>query len=407
MRYNKCPRAFKVGHWRRLYDACISNLETVEKIASNATFVVFDAEPWGRDTTRAAELGISMLRISSTRQTSAPSATLEDFAKFCNVETHWIQIAELQRPKKGERHRFGQQHTVASLDAETYLIGLVASFQHKSSAASDRVMFAGFGLQFEFHLLSTIYNGFTECFTSWLDLQELARLASRAEMPGLSETLKACGFGLEDPRDLHSLQGKHNPATDTVRAAAVLRYFLGHLQHGQVLEIGTSDRNAKTLSRRLRGSPANAPEERQLWAGVRPRPTELYPYAARVRRSTDDVLTPNGLLEAFAEYQPVAVGSAKQHRGRYGWVCLASLHGLDTFVQQMNGADHEHGGTCIVVSDYDPDIVPAKDMRELKDRLHSHADEKREQRRIKKLGESAVATVEGYSDTHPLTKLLC
>ncbi|KAJ2970497.1 hypothetical protein NQ176_g8160 [Zarea fungicola] len=212
-------------------------------------------------------------------------------------------------------------------------------------------------------------------------------------MPGLSETLKACGFGFQDQRDLHTLQGKHNPATDTVRAAAVLQYFIGHLQHDQLLDIATSDRNAKTMSRRLRGSPANAPEERQLWVGVRPRPRELYPYTARVRRSTDDILNPKMLLEIFAQYNPVAVGCAKQHRDRYGWVCLPSLQSLEEFVRQMDGAQHEQGGTWIVVSDYDPEIVPAKDMSELKDRLHSHADEKREQRRIKRLSGNVTATM--------------
>ncbi|OAA60659.1 hypothetical protein ISF_05698 [Cordyceps fumosorosea ARSEF 2679] len=58
---------------------------------------------------------------------------------------------------------------------------------------------------------------------------------------------------------------------------------------------------------------------------------------------------------------------------------------LNHFLESVNGSVHPEGGTWIAVSDYNPQIIPAKDRRELKDRLHAKADEKREQRRLKRL----------------------
>ncbi|KAK2590104.1 hypothetical protein QQS21_012211 [Conoideocrella luteorostrata] len=385
MKYSICPQGFKVGHWRRLYDACISNLEALKLVASNATFVVFDAEPWGGDNTQASELGISILRMAKTRQTDVMPVTLQDFVDIQAIETHWIQIAEMTRPKKSEPHRFGQHHVVTSLDVEQYARSLIDSYRQKyCPLTTEHLIFVGFDVRFELQLLSTTYHSFTDYFTSWLDLQELARLSSHTDKPGLSETLKACGFGSLEPKDLHSLNGRHNAATDTVRAAAILCYLLTNSDKSQLLKIATSSRNTSVLNRRRRGLPANAPEERKVWLGTRPKPRELYPYTARVRHSTGDVLTPTGLLETFAEYEPVAVGTAK--RNRYGWVCLPSLSRLNDFIRRVDGSHHEPQGPWIVVTDYDPDITPAKDMRELKERLHARADEKREERRLKRLG---------------------
>ena len=305
-------------------------------------------------------------------------------------------MAGLERMKKCETHRFGQEHYVPGIDAEKYIIKLIDSYQQMyrpakvTTSDTQHVVFVGFDLHFEFRLLSTIYHGLTHYFTSWLDLQELARLVSRLDKPGLSETLKACGFGYQDPKDLHSLNGRHNGATDTVRAAAIFQHFLARSDSDQELEIAASDRNASVLARKRRGLPANTPGEWKLWNGARPKPRELYPYIARVRRSTGDVLTSSSLLAAFAEYNPVAVGTVKQHTNRYGWVCLASLSCLEELIRQANGSQHDQGGTWIVVSDYDPDIVPAKDMRELKERIHAKADEKREERRLKRLATKVI-----------------
>ncbi len=388
MRYRNAPRGFKVSHWRHLYDACLCSSEEVKLISDSAIFVIFDAEPWAGDNAKAAEIGISILRVPNRRNATALPTTLSEFAENYGIETHRILIMEMERDKRCETHRFGQEHRISDIDVEQHIMGLVDSYQKKLAFAGEQVVFVGFDLQFEFRLLSTIYMGLTKYFTSWLDLQELSRRASRVDKPGLSETLKACGFGRQDSTDLHSLNGRHNAATDTVRAAAVLHHLLAR-DDCQELQIATSDRNANMLARKRRAPPSNKPEDRKLWSGARPTPRELYPYIARVKRSTGDIQGPKSLLEAFADHDPVAVGTAK--RSIYGWVCLPSLGALDHFVQRVNGAEHPQGGNWIVVSDYDSDIIPAKDMRELKERLHAKADEKREERRLKRLDSEVVA----------------
>ncbi|KAM3449129.1 hypothetical protein MY3296_007167 [Beauveria thailandica] len=389
MRYRNAPQGFKISHWRHLYDACICSIDQVNRISGNAVFVVFDAEPWAGDNAKAAEIGISMLKVPDCRNVTILPTTLAEFALDYGIETHRIQIIEMERDKKLEAHRFGQEHRVSCVDVEQHVMGLVNSYREKMASASEQIVLVGFDLQFEFKLISTIYTRLTNYFTSWLDVQELSRRASRVEKPGLSETLKACGFGL-DSKDLHSLNGRHNAATDTVRAAAVLCFLSARDDHQQ-LQIATSDRNASILSRKRRAQPSNNPEDRKLWSGARPNPKELYPYTARVKSSTGDILAPQSLLETFAEYNPVAVGTAKQSRNRYGWVCLPSLGVLEEFLQRVNGVEHPQGGKWMAVSAYDPDIIPANNMRELKERLHAKADEKREQRRLKRLVHGAEA----------------
>ena len=127
----------------------------------------------------------------------------------------------------------------------------------------------------------------------------------------MSDTLKACGFGFQDPADLQSAHGKHNAATDTVRA----------------------------------------------------------------------------------------VGAHKQRTGqRYGWVCLPSLCDLKRFLHAVYGTEHPEGGTWTAESVYDPDIIPAKDICKLKERLHATADEKREKRRMKRLASETEIYLEAIEE---------
>ncbi|ATY58897.1 Ribonuclease H [Cordyceps militaris] len=395
MKHRERPNGFSIGHWRHLYDACIHNREELAAVAAqNATFVVFDAEPWAEDNYKAAEIGISMLRVPESLHnlpTNTLPTTLSEFSEFSQIETHRIVFSDMNRSARREGHRFGQEHHICSIDAQDFIISLVDSYRHRHhndkkarASGSEQVVFAGFDLHFELRLLSTTHTRLTDYFTSWLDIQELACLSSDIQKPGLSETLRACGFGRQNAADLHSLCGRHNAATDTVRAAAILQHLFVR-ESVEPLHIATSARNASILARKRRGLPANAPEDRQLWIGCRPKPPELYPYAARMRRSTGDVLVAEALRDMFAEWEPVAVGVAKQTRHWYGWVCLPSRGALDRFVEAVDGAEHPGGGTWMAVSCYDPDVMPAKDRRELGERLHAMADEKRQQRRLKRL----------------------
>lgn len=324
-----------------------------------------------------------MLRAPEHHNGNALPTTLAEFVESCAIQTHRIQIIEMPSKRPGEEHEFGQQHRVSGSEAEQHIIGLVDFYREAAPSHSAHAVLVGFDLSFEFRLFSTIYTGLASYFTSWLDLQELSRLASGMSQPGLSQTLKACVFGLQDPADLQSGHGKHNAATDTVRAAAVFHHLLTR-DDDQELRISTG-RSARALARQYRSKPSWG-RDRKLWHDAQAAPGELGPHIARVKRSRKQILPPETLLKVFAEYDPVAAGTHEPSMGRqYGWVCLPTFRDLKRFVRAVNGSEHPQGGIWMAVSSYDPDVIPAEDMCELKARLHTRAAEKREERRMKRL----------------------
>ena len=133
MKYSRDPQGFKVAHWRHLYDACISSPDALTELR-DVIFVAFDAEPWGHDNSRPAELGISMLRMFDAVRSVQPTplATLDHFVKTCAVETHQIQVGDIERPRRCESNRFGIEHTIAAEDVEQKVMRLVESYQNDS-----------------------------------------------------------------------------------------------------------------------------------------------------------------------------------------------------------------------------------------------------------------------------------
>lgn len=381
MIYKFCPTAFKVAHWRCFYDSVIPTLDVARTLADDALFVVVDAEPSSNDNIQGSEFGISILRI-----TGAPSmwpTTLDDFVETFTVETHCIQVIGKPRHRRCETHRFGQKHTVGIEDVEKYIISLIESYKERNPITPKHLILVGFDLLFEFQMLSSTFHKFPNYFSSWFDTQELARLASGVDKPGLSATFAACGFGTCDSRDLHSLCGRHNAATDTVRTAAVFTYLLSK-SGDQPLKIETSNRNASLLNRKLRSLPSNTPEERKLWKGRRPAPKELYPYIAKIKCSNGATMPPAAVLfDIFTDHGLVAAATAGGNR--YGWVCLPSVERLNEFIGAVHMSPNQKQGKWLVVSEYDPSVVPAQNMQEINQMIHARAEEKREERRLKRL----------------------
>ena len=171
------------------------------------------------------------------------------------VEAHWIQITErITKDRRCERNRFGMHHTVSETEVEKCAIATISDFRqrhHSETSSLPPVILGGFDLVFEFQLLSRMYHGLRDMFANWVDVQELARLASKVPKPGLTETLKACAYG-NMVTNMQSARGHHNPATDTVRTATVLAHFHRVPVGDGSLEIGTSPRNSSTLRRRRR-----------------------------------------------------------------------------------------------------------------------------------------------------------
>ncbi|KAL7945339.1 hypothetical protein V8C42DRAFT_322844 [Trichoderma barbatum] len=387
MRFNSCPTAFKTKHWRPLYESYILDIKTLRKFSN--------AEPWGVDSSKPAEIGLSLLPpvdVGLDRDTIGTlPKTLDAASEFKGLETHWIRIIERERCEKNrERHRYGKQHYVQSDHVEDKISTIIKLFQTSNNAA---LILTGFAAGFEFKVLSSFYPNLLSFgyFTHWLDLQNVASgIADGPLLPSLRETLVACGFGGHS-KDVQSVLSQHNAATDTVRAAAILIQFLGFPSDGKRYQIGCSSQSKQKYYRR-RNIPAT-PEEKRYWKGARPRPKEFFPFITRVSRTTGLAdFTEKSLDNLFSDYNPTAVGISNAKR--YGWICLPDLETLEIFVSSVHGWEDEEEIVWSVISDSNPTAVPARDWEELRlnqeEMLQSKANEKLEQRRLKKESQDDV-----------------
>jgi hypothetical protein len=237
MAFNPHPPAFQTRHWRDLYTSFILDVSTLKTVAANgASFVCIDAEPWGTDTSQPAEIGISFLpnlRGAEIQASGIKSeANLDAFSAAYGLETHRVLVSGRERQERyREGHRYGDEHVCEAHEVEQLILDLIKQFRQKASKKNDpsSLILTVFSHTFEFRMLSAQYPQVLTSgdFTSWLDLQALAAEASVTDtkliVPSLRETLVACGFqGQAVPKD----KAQHNSATDTVRIAALLSFFV-------------------------------------------------------------------------------------------------------------------------------------------------------------------------------------
>ncbi|KAM6476094.1 hypothetical protein HDV62DRAFT_396417 [Trichoderma sp. SZMC 28011] len=406
MHYKSRP-PFKTKHWQRLYGSRISDIKALKESANGAAFVIVDAEPWGKNQSEPAEIGLSLLpyvHVGFDRETmDTLPKTLDASSNLTGLETHWIRLIDRERRERGrEQHRYGTQHYVSDYKVEETIIGIIESFRNKTSGDAPLIL-TGFAVAFELQVLSNIYPDLLNYFTSWADLQEVASgMTDGIERPSLRETLIACG--LEGYR--HSQESRivrqHNAATDTVRAAMLLVRFLGLPSDGEMLDINQSSQKKQQFPRK-RSNASATPEEKNYWKGSRPRPKEFYPFITKVYRTTGfEDFDGSSLFSLFSEYEPTAVGISNSKR--YGWVCLPNLKTLDKFVRSVHGWEAKDGSVWEVISEYDSTVIPAQNWEELKLRQREESqakdDEKRMQRRLKKESQSDGIWPVSFEDTH-------
>ncbi|KAK4067717.1 hypothetical protein Trihar35433_6277 [Trichoderma harzianum] len=405
MHYRPRP-SFKTKHWRRLYESRISDIKALKESANGAVFVIVDAEPWGRDNSEPAEIGLSLLPPSRANlgceTMDILPKTLDEASNLIGLETHWIRLIDRERREKGrEQHRYGTQHFVSGDKVEETITGIIESFRHKTSCDAPLIL-TGFAVAFELQVLSNICPGLLNFFTSWVDLQEVAsRMTDGIVTPGLRETLAACGFGGYKPSQESRMASQHNAATDTVRTAMLLVRFLGLHGDGETLDIDQSSKKIQ-FSRRRSNAPAT-PEQKNYWKGSRPRPKKFYPFITKVYRTTGfEDFNGRSLFSLFSEYEPTAVGISNGKR--YGWVCLPSLKTLENFVRSVHRWEDKDGNLWEVVSEYDSTVVPAQNWEELKLRQREESqakdDEKRMQRRLKRESQGDGIWPVSFEDTH-------
>lgn len=406
MHYRPRP-SFKTKHWRRLYESRISDIKALKESANSAAFIIVDAEPWGRDNSEPAEIGLSLLPPSHAKlgceTMDVLPKTLDEASNLIGLETHWVRLIDRERREKGrEQHRYGTQHFVSGDKVEETITGIIESFRHKTSCDAPLIL-TGFAVAFELQVLSNIYPDLLNYFTSWADLQEVASgMTDGIERPSLRETLIACGFEGYRHSQESRIARQHNAATDTVRTAMLLVGFLGLPSDGETLDIDQSSKKKTQFSRMRSNAPAT-PEQKNYWIGSRPRPKEFYPFITRVYRNPGfEDFNGRGLFKIFSEYEPTAVGLSNGKR--YGWVCLPNLKTLENFVRSVHRWEDKDGNVWEVVSEYDSTVVPAQSWEELKLRQREESQAKdnkrRMQRRLKRESQSDGIWPLSFEDTH-------
>jgi hypothetical protein len=249
MSFDPYPTVFQTKHWRKLYESSILDPGYLKRVVEDGTLFVFiDAEPWGVDSSKPAEIGPSLLQdldsIKSHAISSTTAWTLDAVQDQYCIETHRFRVLGRDRQEKNRQpQRFGQQHELPDDQVEKTISDVIRRFtQEHSTQQSDNpaykvpLIWAGFSLHFEFCILSRFYPGLFNFFMSWLYLHEITmQVATEDEkriLPSLTESLVDCGF--QEP----ALRSRrlHNAATDTAQAAALLIQLL-RLADGDKLKV--------------------------------------------------------------------------------------------------------------------------------------------------------------------------
>ncbi|KAK7402804.1 hypothetical protein QQX98_011432 [Neonectria punicea] len=154
-----------------------------------------------------------------------------------SVQSHCLKVSGREQGKCNQREpSMGKVEWVQPEEVENTLVNILKSVQSAVVASSTSqgpwetsdpptLALVGFDLHLEFRMLSTRYPRLLiECFSSWVDLQEVVKdvstdLENRA--PGMRDTLIAFGFR-NGALAIIPQTTAHSSGTDTVRMIALL-----------------------------------------------------------------------------------------------------------------------------------------------------------------------------------------
>ncbi|KAM3506700.1 hypothetical protein MY11210_007437 [Beauveria gryllotalpidicola] len=345
-----------------------------------------DAEPWGPKSAHVAEVGLSLICPFDLSEVNQPPKTIEELRGHLEIETYAIKICGREQ---GKREQFLEQNSkmVQPKDLENTLVQVLVSFREKlatmakakGSLTAPPLVLVGFDLAFELCSLSASYPKIADCFTSWVDLQELVKEAAQLDKsPSLRDSLTALGFGIVST-DVGSRWKKHSAGKDTVRIAAVLASLSLRGTEQEALPI--------TFIRTWHRKWSPAKQHLNLCGG---------PWLSGRVEASD-------IMKLFAQHNPTAVGSCCRDGSMTAFVSMPSFDALEQFVTSVDGALCEaHGGTWNAMSMFDATVTPARTAEELKEfnkeKLQATMVAKKEQRQQKRLkqGRESKCTVEKW-----------
>lgn len=389
MRYHYSPRHFCWRHWEDLWHNNLANLKATKEVARTTIFVAIDTEPWlnqvgnNVDARDACELGIALLfpLTDHSEPTSEPPRTLEEAHQRFNISSHCICIRGRERPELGERFWWGGKDNVTYAEpdgVEGALIDILHTDQQhycSSYSKSLTLTLVGFDLCAEFRILSYRYPRFLKRFTSWVDIQELARELTplSTQAPSLRNTLIGVGYEPKFPTKPSRGDG-HCAGNDAARSIAILVTLLYFSPRGEDITRACRDYHANRTKQRANKQRAKVNmNKRDSFSKRYPTPREKFPFQAKVDLPGTCITKwqdPVALCEYFLKYKPVAAGTNSTPVFG-GWVCLASLKELELFLKEVDGLEDEEGrGTWVAKSRYDPKVVSAVTKAELDEYLN-------------------------------------
>ncbi len=390
---------FRTRHWTNLWRSNLADLRSTKDIASNTIFVAVDTEPWldgngkKRDDKEACEIGVAFLfPETDAGQSPEPPRTFEQTCNIFSVASHCFRVGD-RKQFAGERFWKGGEEIIPSFDSndvEEALVNLVQTTQQQFSSDGDPpiLTLVGFDLRAEFIILSHNYPRFLRCFTSWVDVQDLAKdLAAMSQAPSLQNTLIAFGYECVCPTIAKNSR-RHNAGNDAMRTICALVILLFYQPRGEDLRQTCSEYHSnRAKQRRLESRKRLDMKKDDLFRKRYPSPREKYPFQAKVDLPGATLTAPPDaemLCEYFLRFKPVAAGgNSRKIFG--GWICLASLEELNAFLEEVDGLEDAQGrGKWVVSSNYDPSLVPATTKAELDEHLRQKAEaEIAEKKRIR------------------------
>ncbi|XWW98992.1 hypothetical protein V2A60_006996 [Cordyceps javanica] len=304
---------FRTRHWANLWRNRLPDLQSTKNLASNTIFVAIDTEPWvdgngvKRDDKEACEIGLAFLfPVTDARQSPKPPRTFEQTCNNFSVSSHCIRIGD-RKQFLGERFWKGGEEIIPSLhpnDVEEALVNLVQTTQQQLRSDGDpaTLTLVGFDLHAEFLILSHNYSRFLRCFTSWVDVQDLAKeLTTVTQAPSLQNTLIAFGFECVCPTIAKNSK-RHNAGNDAMRTICALVILLFYQPRGEDLYQTCSQYHSRGAKQRRAESRQRLNLKRNdIFRKRYPSPREKYPFQAKVDLPEATLLEPPD-AEALCEY---------------------------------------------------------------------------------------------------------
>ncbi|KAH8168904.1 hypothetical protein LIA77_11030 [Sarocladium implicatum] len=371
MRYTQFA-SFPTRGWAKLWS---SNLDTIAQLQQQAKFqssifVAIDMEGKG---TNIGEIGLTAISFINRQRPLEPPKTLNALYRDVKVLTFNIRVEGTHWDPKHREVPFNDDMPTESLSFENVegrLLEILREIQSTfagegTGGAPVELTLTGWALAAEFHVLSRVFPEILQCFSSWVDLQELVNIAAGNKDPiAMCDCLVA--FGVPNTKGFlrNKTRTGHRACNDTIRIIIVLLHVLA-MSPDESLAMDQDPRDLQ------RGRNTVWCRRNLNWYASSQPPPDRFPFVARVtfeNSARKRTLSCRALQTLFSNYNPVALGGAgdqsKMMPTLTGWVCLSGVDELDRFVSKVDRWRGSDGEQWEAVSLFDSDSTTLRTKEE-------------------------------------------